>query len=402
MFAVAVALVAVAGLWLLARLEGGLHARDSSGDAPPAHQAHRPPSADLIHMTFAALSVFAGGLFALALEDEPFSRLPELIAAPLIGVVVMVLVMQTVVASARRAAAAPHPAATTGAIPVLGPAVDVIRRLGAGLARATARTHDVDERDQAPEQFSRVISSEAVLTKDEEKLIRGAISLPRIAVRDVMVPRLGVLGVEAGTPWSEVLDRVRSSEHSRLPVYRDSLDDVTGILVAKDLLPAALSGESPIEGWEKLARPASFVPETRAVAAQLREFRNSRTHLAVVVDEYGGTAGILTIEDVLEELVGEIRDEHDVEEQPIVAENGFRFWVSGRVPIEELEEMLGETLPHEQSTSVGGVVYEILGRVPRLGEEFAWGKLRVVVERMKRHAVERVYIERADPAGNAE
>jgi CBS domain containing-hemolysin-like protein len=217
-----------------------------------------------------------------------------------------------------------------------------------------------------------------------------------------MVPRLAIVGVEMGTPWSEMLDRVRSSEHSRLPAYRESLDDVVGVIVAKDLLPYAITGKAPAGGWESLARPASFVPATKAVADQLREFRSSRTHMAIVVDEYGGTAGILTIEDVLEEVVGEIRDEHDVEEPSVVSENGSRFWVSGRLPVDELEEIIGERLDGVQATTVGGLVFERKGKVPRVGEELVWGRFRVVVERMKRRAVDRVYLERLSDREKAE
>jgi CBS domain containing-hemolysin-like protein len=275
-------------------------------------------------------------------------------------------------------------------------AVRVVSALGERLVAAVSREQQADDKD-ASEQFSQVLSSEAEMSQDEEKLIRGAIALPRISVREVMVPRLGVVAVDIDTPWSEMLDRVRSSEHSRLPAYSESLDDVIGLLVAKDLLPFALEERVPEGGWQQLLRPVSFVPATKAVADQLREFRDSRTHMAIVVDEFGGTAGILTIEDALEELVGEIRDEHDVEEPPITSEDNQRFWVSGRVPIDTLEELLEDSLDHGLTSTVGGLVFERFGRIPTVGEEIQWGRYRVVVERMERHAVARVYIERLPP-----
>jgi CBS domain containing-hemolysin-like protein len=276
-----------------------------------------------------------------------------------------------------------------------------VGRLGARLASyARVRSEDGGS-DEASERFSRVLSVETEMSEDEEKLLRGAISLPRTTVHDVMVPRIAVVGVETGTPWSEALDRVRSSEHSRLPAFRQSLDDVTGVLVAKDLLPFALNETMPPGGWESLVRPAAFVPATKHVADQLRDFRSSRTHMAIVVDEYGGTAGILTIEDVLEELVGEIRDEHDVEEPKVRSEGEGRYWVSGRLPIDELEEILDARLDRGQATTVGGLIFERIGRVPRVGEELRLGDYRVVVERLKRHAPARVYLERLDGGASA-
>ena len=144
------------------------------------------------------------------------------------------------------------------------------------------------------------------------------------------MPRVDIVGIDAATPWSEVLDRIRSSEHARFPVYRDTLDDVTGILYAKDVLPAIVADEEPAAGWLSLARPPVFIPVSKRIDAQLREFQSSRTHIAIVSDEYGGTAGLVTIEDILEEIVGEIRDEYDVEEPQIQQEGTARYWVVGR------------------------------------------------------------------------
>jgi CBS domain containing-hemolysin-like protein len=220
-------------------------------------------------------------------------------------------------------------------------------------------------------------------------------------VQEVMVPRVDMIGVERQTPWSEVLDRVRSSQHARLPVYEDTLDHVVGILFAKDLLAAVLDDAEPAEGWESLVRSATFIPESKTIDAQLRDFKSSRTHIAIVVDEYGGTAGLITIEDILEEIVGDIRDEYDREEPPIVAEQGRRFWVSGRVTLDELSEVLGHDFEREDVTTVGGLVFECLGRVPRAGEQLTLEGFRVVVERVVRRRIDRVYFERLEMAEQA-
>ena len=209
-----------------------------------------------------------------------------------------------------------------------------------------------------------------------------------------MVPRVDIVGVEAGTPWSEVLDRVRSSEHARLPVYRETLDNVAGVLYAKDLLLWALEDGEPPGGWETLVRPATFIPSSKSIDRQLREFRKSGTHMAIVVDEFGGTAGLVTIEDVLEEIVGEIRDERDVEEPDIEREGADRFWVLGKVPLSDLSDALGASLEREDLTTVGGLVYDAFGRVPRAGDSTTIGEFKVVVERVRHRRIERVYFER--------
>jgi CBS domain containing-hemolysin-like protein len=211
-----------------------------------------------------------------------------------------------------------------------------------------------------------------------------------------MVPRVDVVGVERTTAWSEVVARVRSAEHSRLPVYDETIDDIDGVLYAKDVLSAVVAGDEPAGGWTTLVRPAQFIPATKRVDDQLRDFRATGNHLAVVADEYGGTAGIVTIEDVLEEIVGEIRDERDDEEPPLEGEDGRRFWVSARVTLGELSDALGYDFRHDDVSTVGGLVYEVLGRVPRNGERLTVGPFRVIVERVVRRKIQRLYFEQLD------
>jgi CBS domain containing-hemolysin-like protein len=189
---------------------------------------------------------------------------------------------------------------------------------------------------------------------------------------------------------------VRSAEHSRLPVYDSTMDDIDGVLYAKDVLSAVVTGDEPAGGWTTLVRPAQFIPATKRVDDQLRDFRATGNHLAVVADEYGGTAGIVTIEDVLEQIVGEIRDERDDEEPPIEAEEGRRFWVSARLTLDELSDALGHDLRHDDVATAGGLVYELLGRVPRNGERLTVGPFRVIVERVVRRKIQRLYFERVE------
>jgi CBS domain containing-hemolysin-like protein len=180
-------------------------------------------------------------------------------------------------------------------------------------------------------------------------------------------------------------------------VYEETLDQIDGVLYAKDLLADVIEGAEPTEGWASLVRPALFIPQTKRIDEQLRDFRASGTHIAIVVDEYGGTAGLVTIEDVLEEIVGEIRDEYDDDERPIEMEGRDRFWVSGRVTLDDLSDVTGHRFDHEDVSTVGGLVYEIVGRVPRAGERLTIDGFRVVVERVVRRKVLRVYFEREEP-----
>jgi CBS domain containing-hemolysin-like protein len=254
-----------------------------------------------------------------------------------------------------------------------------------------------EQREEATEQFRQVVAAEADVSHDEEALIHGVFSLGDTAVREVMVPRVDIVGIDNTTRWSEAVDRVRSSEHARFPVYEETLDNVIGILYAKDLLPFVIDDDEPMLGWQTLVRPASFIPTSKPIDAQLRDFKASRTHIAIVSDEFGGTAGLVTIEDVLEEIVGEIHDEYDVEEPEIEQEEGRRFWVTGRLSLDELSELLEQNFVQDDITTVGGLVYETFGRVPRAGEAASIGAYRMVVERVRGRRIERVYFERSGP-----
>jgi CBS domain containing-hemolysin-like protein len=168
-----------------------------------------------------------------------------------------------------------------------------------------------------------------------------------------------------------------------------------------------IGAAAPPERWQELIRPVPFVPESKSLAAQLRDFQRGAGHLAIVVDEFGGTSGLVTLEDVLEEIVGEIHDEYDVNEEPEIEREGSdRFWVNGRVTLDDLSATLGTSLVRDEVSTVGGLIYAELGRVPRPGEELRVAGFRLVVEQVVRRRIHRVYFERleatplpaADPA----
>ncbi len=256
---------------------------------------------------------------------------------------------------------------------------------------------DEEDREATLEQFREVVEAEADVTRDEAVLLRGVFSLGHTEVQEIMVPRVDITGLDRETSWSEVVDRVRSARHARLVVFDGTLDEVVGVLYAKDLLPAVINDAEPEAGWFSLVRPATFIPAAKTVDDQLREFKASHRHIAIVVDEYGGTAGLVTLEDALELIVGEIRDENDVEEPDIQREDDDKFWVSARVSLEDLSELTGQDFTHEDVQTVGGLVYELVGSVPKNGESMIVGNFKVVVERVVRRRVERLYLERLHP-----
>lgn len=260
---------------------------------------------------------------------------------------------------------------------------------------------DESDREDAVERFREVVAAEVDVEDPGQVMLHGVFSLGDTQVHEIMVPRVDIVGLELETPWSEVVDRVRSARHARLVVFDGTLDEVVGILYAKDLLPALVADEEPRDGWRQLVRPASFIPTSKSVEAQLREFRSSRRHLAVVVDEFGGTAGIVTLEDVLELIIGDIQDEGDAEPPDVEREEGERYWVSAGVTLDELSDITGHDFRRGDITTVGGLVMELLGRVPRAGEALVVGHFRVIVERVVRRRIERVYLEPAAPVEGA-
>lgn len=253
-----------------------------------------------------------------------------------------------------------------------------------------------ERRDEAAAQFRDVVTSEPDVSGDERELLLGVFEFGETTAEEVMVPRVDMLGIERDTPWSEMVDRVRSIQHSRVPVYEETIDEIVGILYVKDLLPSVLADQEPDAGWTSLMRPPVFIPASKRIADLLREFRQTGRHIAIVADEYGGTAGLVTIEDVLEELVGEIRDEYDDEERLIENEDDQRYWVTGRLTLDDLSDALQHDFTRDDVSTVGGLVLELLGRVPRAGESLTIGPFRVIVERVVRRKIERVFLERLE------
>lgn len=214
---------------------------------------------------------------------------------------------------------------------------------------------------------------QGVLDREETEMIHGIIELGDRVAREIMVPRIDMVAAPAELPLSKVVKLMEQAGHSRLPVYRQTVDNIMGIAYATDINKALRSGNKKQPVGE-LARPAHFVPESKKLDGLLREFQSWKTHLAVVVDEYGGTAGMVTLEDVLEEIVGDIRDEFDTEEPLCRKLDERSFRIDTRMDIEQLNEALGTAFPNEGFETFGGFIYDIAGKVPVSGEKLRWPK----------------------------
>jgi magnesium and cobalt transporter len=230
-------------------------------------------------------------------------------------------------------------------------------------------------------QLLRSAYSRNLLDADALSIIEGALTVSEMQVRDIMIPRAQVDFIDVHEPVESFIPRVISTAHSRFPVIDQNRDDVIGILLAKDLL-RHYAGEEGFNVREML-RPAVFVPEAKRLNVLLREFRASRNHMAMVVDEYGGVAGLVTIEDVLEQIVGEIEDEYDFDEASdnILPEQGGRYRVKALTQIADLNAALGTRFPDEAADTVGGLVISHLGRLPKRGETLAVDGVRFQVLR---------------------
>jgi magnesium and cobalt transporter len=221
---------------------------------------------------------------------------------------------------------------------------------------------------------------EGVINQDEHAMIDAVLDLGDTLVREILVPRTEMVAVEITTPLNEVLETIIKAGHSRIPVYENDVDHITGILYAKDLLK--LWGKLPEEiSIRSICRKAYFIPETKTTADLLKEFKIRRVHMAVAVDEYGGTSGIVTIEDILEEIVGEIQDEHDpVEQSGMSLMDDGTYIFDARSHIEDVEEELEIQLPRGDYDTLGGFLSHLLGHVPVQGEQGAYEKILFTVE----------------------
>ncbi len=240
------------------------------------------------------------------------------------------------------------------------------------------------------------------LDAEEKSMLSGVLEVSETQVRDVMVPRSQMVVLEDDQSFDEMLELIVGSGHSRFPVIGEDRDEVLGILLAKDLLRYFGSDEAKDLPIKKLLRPAVVIPESKRLNALLREFRASHNHMAIVVDEYGGVAGLLTIEDVLEEIVGEIDDEHDPEEAEFIRPDGDRngrptFAVLALTRIDDFNEFFECELSDEEYDTIGGLVMHELGRLPRRGERVEFGGFEFAVTKADKRRIDSLQVQRGHP-----
>lgn len=223
------------------------------------------------------------------------------------------------------------------------------------------------------------------------EMVKGIISLSESNIKEIMVPRIDVVSISLDTPIAQIVTIISDCGHSRFPVYHETVDNIVGMLYAKDLLHYLVKEESEID-LEKLIRPAYFVPESKKLDSLLREFQRRRVHIAVVVDEYGGTSGIVCLEDIIEEIVGEIQDEFDNETEELLKISDGVYLCDTRVNLEWLNEQLGIELPDDDFDTLGGFVFHLFGKIPVRYEKMSYQNIDFIVQNMEGHKIDTIKI----------
>ena len=256
------------------------------------------------------------------------------------------------------------------------------------------------------QQLIDVGEEEGLLSEDEGEMMQSILSFRDTLAREIMVPRTDAVLVSGDTPIEELLQLVINKGHSRFPVYADNIDDIIGILHVKDLLSSW--GEEHLD-LQDIVRTPYFIPETKKISHLLKELRDKKSHMAIVIDEYGGVAGLVTIEDIIEEIIGEIRDEYDDDEILMVATDEGDLLVDARLEIEKLTEHFDLQVPKGNFESVGGFIISLLGRVPQPNETILHAPLEMTIESADARKIRKVRIKvqkqdeyAEDPPANAE
>ena len=235
-----------------------------------------------------------------------------------------------------------------------------------------------------------------VIPEEEAEMIYSIFDLGDTLAREVMIPRIDVVALDVLTPMLEALDTIMEAGHSRIPVFQETIDNVVGLLYAKDMLPYLRDGRTDVP-LENILRSAYFIPETKTASDLLPDLQQRRVHIAIVVDEYGGMAGLVTIEDLLEEIVGEIQDEYDSEEPFVEFLSDGVYVFDARMDLDDLNRLMRTELPTGDSDTLGGFIYSQLGRVPAVGSQVAFDDLDFTVESVSGRRIKKVRVQRRVP-----
>jgi len=283
----------------------------------------------------------------------------------------------------------PFHAVATVLVPITSIVVDLIDMRREREANGNGQQADADEAAPAEKK-----ESEGAISEEEgRELLQSIVDFTETVVREVMTPRPDIVAIRVDASLQDLRSMFREEQYSRIPVYRDSLDNIVGIVFVKDLVALPHGTEPPMT---TLMRTAHFVPESKRVSELLKEMQRRQTQMAIVVDEYGGTAGLVTVEDLLEEIVGEIRDEYDVESETVTDEGNGSFVFSGKVSVDEVRERLDVDIEREGFETVGGYLLSHLGRMPYVGETIDVGGLSFEVQEVERRRITKVRVRRRD------
>jgi CBS domain containing-hemolysin-like protein len=252
-----------------------------------------------------------------------------------------------------------------------------------------AGTTNGEERERAEDSQAEALDIE----EDEQEMISGILRLEEATAREIMVPRMDIIAVPIGASVNDVVDIIRVAGHSRIPVFRETIDAIVGMVYAKDLLRFVREETGPVKLLD-LLRPAYFVPESKRVDELLKDLQQEKVHLAIVVDEYGGTAGLVTIEDILEEIVGEIQDEYDREVPMVERVGAEEVLVDGRISLDEIGEIFETEFADRESGTIGGFVQRTLGRIPKAGESVEANGLLIEVRAVEHHRIRKLRVVR--------
>jgi len=289
----------------------------------------------------------------------------------------------------------------TAIIAVLSPLLRLLSALGSIVVRPLGGRVNLASPLVTEEEIRELVKvgeEEGVIQEDEREMIHSIFEFGDTVAREVMVPRIDMVCVPDTDTVAAALRLIRTEQHSRLPVYHGTIDQIVGIVHVKDLITVLQDGREGAPVTEA-ARPAYFIPESKPLDSLLRELRRRKTQMAIVVDEYGGTAGLVTSEDLLEEIVGPILDEYDVEEKLLEVVNESVAVVDGRVSLGEVNETLKLDLPVGEVDTIGGFIYSLLGHVPAQGESVTYDGIELFVERLEGHRVARVRLTKRVPTG---
>ena len=233
-------------------------------------------------------------------------------------------------------------------------------------------------------------SIDEVLQEEKQDMIQGIEDLPETSVKEVMIPRIDVDFINVHITEQELYERIAESGHSRFPVYSDSIDNVIGILYVKDLIKVIAKNE-PVD-LEKIIRKAFFVPESKRIDSLLREFKRRHVHIAVAIDEYGGISGIVCLEDIIEEIVGDIQDEFDNEHEDILPV-GDKIWIcDGRINLDDLNDQIESSFPNDEFDTLGGFVFDLFGKIPVKYEKVSWKNYDFIIQDMEGHRINTIKV----------